>query len=220
MSDASPRGGAPAATKGPLSFVARPWFWIVAIGALWLLPLLKSLGAEPFDPLPGMEGAPVVLAGQAENGEQVALADLTGYLVLTTSISLADGEATNLALSDLRKLRKRMRGLGSAVVYLVLVQDADLAEIGPLLDANGPRKPAEAFLLDAQGHALEALREASGPMRSAEEGAPVYFLIDTRGRMRGAYGSGPVAFDRLVMNTGQLANWRAQDPPLGEKLAE
>ena len=207
-------------TKGALSFVERPWFWIVVVGALWLVPFVKSLGAELPDALPGMQGVPVVLSAQAENGAQVALADLGGYLVLATSTSLADGEATDRALTELRKLRKRMRGLGSSVVYLVLVLDAERAELKPLLDANRLRKPTEVFLIDAEGHALEALRAASGPVRRAQEGAPAYFLIDTQGRMRGAYGSTAGALDRLVTDAGQLANWRASDPLLGETFAE
>ena len=213
-------GAASTAAGGPLSLIARPWFWVLAIGTLWLLPLVKSLGAELPDPLPGMDGVPVVLQGQAENGEQVSLANLEGYLVLATSASLADGAATNRALTELRKIRKRMRGLGSSVVYLVLLLDAELAEMGPLLDSNGLRKPTEVFLLDPEGQALEALRAASGPVLGEGEGAPVYFLIDTRGRMRGAYGRATAALDRMILDTGQIANWRASDPPIGEKLAE
>ena len=74
----------------PLSILARPWFWVIAVGGLWLIPLIKALGAELPDPLPGMDTAPIELVGLTAEGDEVQLSDLAGYLVLARSLSLAD----------------------------------------------------------------------------------------------------------------------------------
>lgn len=198
---------APQAAR-PLKLLARPWFWVLVVSALWLLPLIKALGAELPDPLPGMDSAPIEFSGRIADGPEVRLSDLRGYLVLATPLSLADEDEVSRGLSEFFSLRKRLRGLGSSVVYVLLVRDADLERLAGFLEGNPLRKPTQVFLLDEDGGTLEGLQATS-----AQPGS-THFLMDTQGRLRGAYGSDEAALDRLVTDAGQLANWRASDPAL------
>lgn len=198
---------APQAAR-PLKLLARPWFWVLVVSALWLLPLIKALGAELPDPLPGMDSAPIEFSGRIADGSEVRLSDLRGYLVLATPLSLADEDEVSRGLSEFFSLRKRLRGLGSSVVYVLLVRDADLERLAGFLEGNPLRKPTQVFLLDEDGGTLEGLQATS-----AQPGS-THFLMDTQGRLRGAYGSDEAALDRLVTDAGQLANWRASDPAL------
>jgi len=198
------------APQRPLALVAKPWFWIVVIGGLWMLPLVKSLGAKLPDPLPGEDAAPVTFAAVDEDGDRVALADLAGYLVLACHVSAADETESSRMLGLFQEVRSRLRGLGSSVVYLVLLSDGEPADLTAILDHGSRRRPSHVALLDADGSAAAALARAAADLGSAE--TPGFFLLDTHGRLRGAYTAEERALDRLVTEAGQLANWRAQDP--------
>ena len=210
----------------PLPVLTRPWFWVLLVGALFGIPLIKGLGAKPPDPLPGMDREPSTFELPDEHGRRVALADLAGQIVLLGELPLANAAQSELAMRALGTLRMRLRGLGSAVVFVSLAHGGDAATLSALLDAWTARKPVNVFLLDEGRKVLERLRtEAGSP--SAD-----FLLYDTHGRLRGLYGLGgreapssdaggaawdaahQAEIDRLVQQTGQLANWAGSDPAL------
>lgn len=203
----------PSRRPAPLPVLTRWWFWVGLLLALWSIPLFKGLGAELPDPLPGMDSDALSLSLPDENGEQVALSEMRGNLVLITELPLANRAEAELTLERLWRLRKRMRGLGSGVIYASLAHGASPAELTDLLDATTARKPVNAFLVDEGRVAMDRLRREAGSQLAD------VFLLDRHGRVRGVYGRRPgearlseAEIDRLVAETGQLANWIGQDP--------
>jgi hypothetical protein len=213
---------------GPAVF-ARPWFWVLFVGVLFSVPLIKGLGAELPDPLPGMDRAPSEFELSDESGQLVHLSDLAGYLVIATELPLASGSAREYTMKSIRALRRRLRGLGSAVVFVVLCHGGGPDDLSALLDEWTARKPVNVFLLDTDREAMLDLRSEGGSA-SAD-----WFLLDRHGRLRGAYGvpmldqpnderaqaqrlvAVEAETDRLVMDAGQLANWAGSDTPPNEK---
>jgi hypothetical protein len=207
----------------PLPILARPWFWALLIGSLFSVPLIKSLGAELPPPLPGMDSDPVRFTLPDDKGRDVSLSDLRGHLVLVTEMPLANAPERDSALRSTRALRKRLRGLGSAVIYLSLAHGGRAEVLSDLIDEATARKPVNVFLLDEDHGTMDGLR-ALGHSSSAD-----YFLLDRHGRIRGVYDLAHAPFsenpeaqkqrnaadqeelDRLVADAGQLANWAASD---------
>lgn len=208
--------------RGP-ALVAKPWFWALFVGVLFVLPLIKGLGAEFPDPLPGADGPAMEFALPDEHGELVSLADLQGYLVIVTELPLANGQVRETTMRGLRALRKRLRGLGSTVVFVSLCHGGEASELTQLLDTWTARKPVNVFLLDEDHAVMDELR-AYGKSPSAD-----WFLIDRHSRIRGVYGveeaeaslagealernttANEAEVDRLVVQAGQLANWMGSD---------
>ena len=217
--------------RRPTGRLLGPWLWLLLIAALFSMPLLKSLGAEYPDPLPGMDRVPSEFTLKDERGEEVSLSDLTGHLVVLSELPLANGTETETVMRGMRALRKRLRGLGSMVVFCTLAHGGDAARLSAVLDEWTARKPVNVFLLDPDRETLEQLRfEARSP--SAD-----FLLFDRHGRLRGVYGMGETLtatseservridasnraeMDRLVHQAGQRANWAASDLP-PEEVAE
>ena len=213
---------------GP-AFLAKPWFWALFVGVLFCVPLIKGLGAELPEALPGLDRLPSEFELADENGELVSLADLQGYLVVATEMPLASGSGREHTMRTLRSLRRRLRGLGSAVVFVSLCHGGEARDLTALLDKWTARKPVNVFLLDPERQTTADLRHEAGS-ESAD-----WFLLDRHGRLRGAYGVAPVnqpqnmdaqaeaqrlvavdaEMDRLVWQAGQLANWAGSDTAPG-----
>jgi len=194
-----PRASAP--------LLARPWFWALAIAALFSFPLVKALSSRLPAPLPGEHGPVLDLELPDETGAPVSLHELRGHLVLVTALPLANAVASEETLSGLYRLRKHLRGLDKAVAFVMLCRGGGTAQLLPLLDERKARKPLNLFLLDEQGAEFTRLAALAGSP-DAE-----WLLLDRHGRARGVYAGDDAALQNLVRDTGLLANWAGQDPP-------
>lgn len=199
----------PSTPARPLPILTRPWFWILFIGALWLVPLVKSFGAELPEPLPGHDGEPLVLELRELDGRAVSIQDLAGYLLIVSELPMGDARSAEQAIQDWRELKGRLRGLGSAVVHVQIAPESSAEALSELIRVKRARKPNNVFLLDPSGAALRTLVEARG-LPSGD-----LFLVDTHGRWRGSYPQAPAGIDQLVHDAGHLANWPGSDPALG-----
>jgi hypothetical protein len=197
----------PPADERPGRLLTRPWLWALIVAAGFAIPLIKSLQAELPAPLPGLDGPSLELELVDETGQSHRLSDLRGRLAIVTGLPLVNEVERDATFDGLRRLRKRLRGLDKTVVYVVLCQGRDPAPLIELLDERKARKPVNLFLMDPGGRQLERLREAAGSP------AATFLLVDRHGRVRGVYGETQAELDRLVGQTGELANWAAQDPP-------
>lgn len=186
-------------------FLGRPWPWLLLVATLFSLPLLK--GGRDLPPVPpGLDRPPFELELPDEQGRLVSLAQLRGHLVVIGELPLANRAEAERGIDAFHALRKRLRGLGSAVVYLLLCHGGDAETLGALLDERRARKPVNVFLLDEQRVVAGRLRRHAG-----SETADL-FLIDRHGRLRVLEAATPDGIDRLVHTTGLLANWAGADP--------
>lgn len=190
----------------PLPIAGRLWPWLLLVGTLFSLPLLKNLEAELPDPLPGIDTTPLTFSLPTETGEQVSLSDLAGHLLVITELPLANRSQIDATFAGIRHVRKRLRGLGSMVVFVMLCHGGDAEQLSLLLDEKRARKPVNVFLLD-QGRATSSWLRRQAGSESAE-----FFLADRHARLRGLYHNTEEAVDRLVSSAGQLANWIESDP--------
>ena len=189
-----------------LRLLTSPWAWLLIVAIGFAIPLIKALRAEFPPPLPGMDrpGQDSTLPDDA--GASRSLAELRGHIVVVTALTLANSVERDAAFDGLRRLRKRLRGLGTEVAFFTICSGGDAAALGALLDEKKARRPTELYLLDAGGEEFARLARAGGSASAA------FLLFDRHGRVRGAYGDSQGELDRLVEQAGQLANWEAQDP--------
>lgn len=209
MTDHTPDASPPRPAGRATRVLARPWFWILVIGALWSFPLVESLDRELPEMLPGLDEPPVRFTA-THSGREITAEDLRGHLLVMTDMTLADAKTMNETFDDLRRLRKRMRGLGHAALFVVFCHGGDAADLDALLDARKARKPVNVFVLDEDRAAFESVR------RQARSRSAAFLVTDSHGRIRGVYGTGEDERDRMLDALGQLANWPAADPPLVE----
>ncbi len=180
------------------------------VGALWSIPLIKSLNKEFPPPVPGADGPPVMFSLPDEFGRQVSLVDLRGNLAVISELPLADAKAREEAFLAMRELRKDLRGLSFAVNFVVLCHGGTAEDLSRFLDAKRARKPVNVYLLDEGRRELELIRQQAGSR------AATFILLDTQSRIRGVYGGDQEGIDRLKTDTGHLANRRDMDPPLDD----
>jgi peroxiredoxin len=210
--DAEP--AAPAAMTEPdrsafATLVGKPWAWALLVGTLFSLPMLK--GGRDLPPIPpGVDSEPLAFELEDAEGTMVSLDELAGHLVVVGEIPLANAAAANRAVDELNALRKRLRGLGSAVVHVLLCHGGDRDDLEELLDVRRVRKPLNVFLVDEDRAIAAWLRREAGS-ESAE-----FFLLDRHGRLRDVFPGSRRGLDELVHTCGILANWPAADPELAD----
>ncbi|RKY16320.1 MAG: hypothetical protein DRQ55_18220 [Planctomycetota bacterium] len=194
------------------TLVGKPWLWALLVGSLFSLPLLKGHRDLP-EPPPGIDSAPLAFTLTDAEGRTVSLSDLHGHLVVLSEVPLANAVEAHRAIDGLNALRKRLRGLGSAVVYVQLCHGGDAATLGELLDTRRVRKPLNVFLLDEDRAIAAWLRREAGSESAA------FFLLDRYGRLRDVTAPTQRGMDELIATCGLLANSVRADPPpegLGE----
>lgn len=199
MSNAAPR-------RAPLGLLARWWFWPLFIAVLFSFPLIKGLGARLPDAPPGVDNAPMHFELPDDQGRVVSRADLAGHLLVITELAYLNVAQHDEPLKRLRELRKRLRGLGSTVVFVVMAHGATPDELAAFVDEHTARKPQNVWLVDEDRAVFTALcRDARAPSARM-------LLLDSHGRLRALYGEDPAELDTLVTTAGILANWRGADP--------
>ena len=206
----TPDDAPPTAASERSRLLGRPIFWVLLIGVLWSLPLIKSLTTEMPEMLPGIDEDPLEFEVVDDTGREITAEDLRGHLLVIAEMTLANADAMNETFDDLRNLRKRMRGLGHAALFVVFCHGGQPSDLTALLDERKARKPANVFVLDPDRSVFEDVR-VQARSRSAS-----FIITDSHGRVRGVYGPEEEDRNRMLGALGQLANWRASDPPLPE----
>ncbi|MGQ0553308.1 MAG: hypothetical protein ACT4PU_08820 [Planctomycetota bacterium] len=157
--------------------------------------------------LPGLETAPLDTQLPDAQGTLVSLAALRGQITLVGALPLGDALRQGTALESLIALRRRLRGLGNTVNFVLLCSGGDPKQLEDFLVAQRVHRPNQIFLADEGSRQMLSLATAAGSP-SAD-----WLLLDRHGRARGVYDDSEAGRDSLVAETGQLANWAAQDPP-------
>jgi hypothetical protein len=190
-----------------LPLLTRWWFWVGLVTLMFTVPRVKSLNRELPDRLPGEDGTPLVMQLPDETGTPFDLASIRGKIVIATTLPLASATARDETFDGIRRLRKRLRGMADAVHYVVLCHGGDTAGLIELLDERHARKPVMHYVLDPDTREWERLHEA------ADAHGADFLLLDRHGRVRGTYADMATDIERLITDTGHLANWAAQDLP-------
>jgi hypothetical protein len=204
--------GAPASGGRATAILTRPWFWLLVLLPFWALPLVKSLGAEYPEPPPGHEREPETFRLADLEGRDVSAADLGGYLLVVRPLRMGTEEETEADFVAFRECKARLRGLGSTIVQVLLVDGGGGGRLEELVAAKRARKPNNLFLYDEGGVVLERLR-ASAANPTAE-----VLVLDRHARIRGAYDASAADGDRFAQDLGKLANWIGCDPPPGQGI--
>lgn len=186
--------------------MGRPLFWALFVGVMVCVPLLKGTQGTLPDPPPGMDRAPLDFSLSDETGRQVSLSDLRGHLVIIGEVPLANAPEARRGIEGLWALRKRLRGLGSAVVFVSLCHGADAATLKALIEERHAQRPLNIFLLDDDRATAAWLRREAG-----SESADL-ILLDRHGRVRAVAAGDQPGVDKLVATAGVLANWAGADP--------
>ncbi|MFT7669508.1 MAG: hypothetical protein ACI8X5_002211 [Planctomycetota bacterium] len=192
--------------------VGSLWFWGIAISCLWAMPLYKSLSLDFPDPVGGFDREAESFQLTTEGGEQVTVADLAGHLLVVRVLDLGTPQSSESDFTAYRVSRKRLRGLGSLVMNIALVQNGQPGTLSQFITEKTARRPNNLFLLDEEGATLLALCNSAGV---AEASA---FVLDRHGRLRGSYGPTEAEQNRMSQDLGSLANWAKSDPAIGEPV--
>jgi cytochrome oxidase Cu insertion factor (SCO1/SenC/PrrC family) len=191
-------------------------FWAAFIGILFALPLGRSL-ARSLPPAPPVLGEVQPFELTDQHGNHVGSEQLRGQLWVAAFLppenapenAAAATEAAR-AVETVRTLIHRTKNLGSVFHMVTLPTD-------PAHTSEADRKAlVEKYCSSSQlwmylgGTPLE-MEEAESRIFSSSLGTGTYaadrlVLVDTRGRIRGVYGTDAPSLDRLMQDTGYVAN--------------
>jgi cytochrome oxidase Cu insertion factor (SCO1/SenC/PrrC family) len=180
--------------------VGRRWFWVAAVLFLFGTPLVRTFVRHaPRVPPVGAALPPFHL--QRESGAVFDPSVVSGRTWVAAWVVPGD-PAADATLESLFKLQHRLRNMGDAVRLVTLSSRPATPEVMEGL-ARAHHYNARAWLF-ATGDAAELgkLREAFGLEQPRSE--PFLWLIDGRGRMRGAYSHENL--DPLVEDLSVLVN--------------
>jgi protein SCO1/2 len=216
----------PPATPPRRSLVARvvasPWFWALALGTLFGVPLVRSVRRQ-LGAAPAVLGTLPAFALTDQAGHPFGTRELAGKVWVADFIFTACQEACPLLSQRMQDVGRRTKQLGPDFHLVSISVDperdtpARLAEYAARYAANPVRwsfltGPAEA-IQDAvtNGFKVGMGREAVTP----DGGGPTFFqifhgehllLVDRQLRIRGYFPATPEGIDQLVEAIGRVAN--------------
>jgi len=197
-----------APTPTPQRLAARatgsPWFWAVLTGALFALPLVRSLLRQLPSPPPVLGEFPAFSLVDQE-GREFTLAGERGRL-LVAEFASARGLAAGKR-SPLEDLQKRVRETGDAVHLVTFLTGAS-----PFTPAELARRSGAGAwrwtLASGRAETMETLKTlAAGALRiPADRLEGKLLLLDGAGRIRRVTGSSPAEIDPMMRDISLLAN--------------
>jgi cytochrome oxidase Cu insertion factor (SCO1/SenC/PrrC family) len=186
-------------------------FWVAFIGILFALPLGRSL-ARTLPPAPPLLGdiQPFELSDQY--GNHMGSEQLRSQ-VWVAAILPPEGDPANAkAVDTVRHIIHRTKNLGSMFHMVTLPSDAARTSVEDrkaLVEKHCSSSQLWSYLggtesevAQAESRILASLGAGPGPHMLDGQ----LFLIDARGRIRGIYGSDAPSLDRLMQDTGYVAN--------------
>ncbi len=194
------------------AFLGKPLFWVVLLGAAWILPLVKSLGGTYPDPPAGFDRSPETFPLVDIDGRKVQPKDLAGFLLVIQSISMADEQRLESDFIAFRERKDHLRSMGQLVVHVLLVREGEPSALSAFVNDKKARKPNNLFLLDQDGSVFEGL-VAPGGLPEART-----ILLDRHARLRGAFAASVEEDQRFSRAMTLLGNWEGCDPPVGEPV--
>lgn len=201
--------------RGVSAAVRRPWVWVVCVGALWALPLGRSLTRA-------LPAQPAVLAGDVpafslstENNTPLTTADLRGRMWIVRfavwdSVE-GDGDWSDTHL----RLQHRLRNMGDSARLLTVTTDPDHDTADRLYRyarAHYANPYQWTFATGPSGDlhdALSAVLRREHPELLADStlaDSHYFVLLDPETRIRGFYPPDEVGVEHLIADCGLIAN--------------
>ena len=190
--------------------VGRPWFWALAVGTLFALPLLRVFFRDP-PKLPPIRGNVPAFQLTRETGQPYGTKDLEGKVWVVSRFNLDDATP---GMKTMHSLERHMRKLGDGFMLISLAVDPTrdtpdaLAAYSSGHKTNGRRWALLTGTLDELKQVRSALMV--DPSRFATD--PLV-LVDAHLRIRGVYdaASGTAAdakdtMDQLMYDAALLVN--------------
>jgi protein SCO1/2 len=213
-----PVASVPAARAGRV--LERPWFWLVVIALVFLVPLARTFARGAPPPLPTLWIMPEWRLTD-QRGRLFGSAELRGRVYVANFIFTTCTWSCPRLTSRMAVLQSRVRHLGPAV-HLVSVSVDPTNDTPARLLAYATRYHADesrwTFVTGPEDTVLRAVSDGFRvgvvmPRRGpAGEFNPVelahsnrFALVDARGRMRGAYDVDDEGLARLVRDVARLA---------------
>jgi cytochrome oxidase Cu insertion factor (SCO1/SenC/PrrC family) len=194
------------AAKLPEKLTGSWVFWVAFIGILFALPLGRSL-ARTLPPAPPVLGSirPFELTDQ--NGNRVGSEQLRDQLWVVAFLPPEGTPENTKAVDTVRHVIHRTKNLGSLFHMVTLPTDpahTNVADRKALVEKYCSSSHLWMYL----GGSAEELEHAEGKLFASLGAGPTdsLTLVDTRGRIRGVYGTDPSSLDRLMQDTGYVAN--------------
>ncbi len=192
------------------SLVGRPWFWVVMVGSLFALPLVRVFFRDP-PKLPPVRGTVPAFALTRESGLPFGTRELEGKVWVVSRFNLDDATPGMKTMHD---LERHMRKLGDGFMLVSLAVDPARDTTAALAAyASGHKSnPRRWTLLTGPLDQLKQVRSALmvDPSRLATD--PLV-LVDAHLRIRGVYdaASGTAAdakdtMDQLMYDAALLVN--------------
>ncbi len=183
-------------------------FWAAFIGALFALPIGRSL-ARTLPPAPPRLGQVEPFELDDQYGSKVGSEQLKGHVWMLTFLPPEGAPGHAAAVETTRQLIHRTKNLGALFHVVTLPTD-------PKAASREDRKAViEKYCSSSQlwsylgGTEEEVSRAESRILGAVSAGTPpptTIALVDARGSVRGVYESDPSSIDRLMQDTGYVAN--------------
>lgn len=201
------------------AIVGRPIFWIVAIGVLFALPLVRSL-LRKLPPEPPVLGEISAFQTTYAAGDRVGTAfssqELAGRVWMLSFVEPGDPSCEKLG-EAFTKVQRRARNLGDEFRIITVVPGgADAGKVGEFAARHhaNPRRwwylavPAAVETEVSQAmHRAGVLVAVMGGAASRVHGQHLTALVDRRGRLRGFYDVvSETGRNAILSDAGLIAN--------------
>lgn len=206
--------------------VGKPWFWILAIGLVFLLPLGRALGRDVPKP-PAMRLQLPAFTLVNERGERFGSEDLKGRIWVADFVFTSCPTVCPKLTKRMAEIQHRARNLGDAFHLVTFTVDPEndtperLAAYARTYRAN-PRKWT--FLTgplgDIEATVVKGFKLAMGK-EEVEPGTGLFsifhgerlVLVDPKGMIRGYYEATDEGITDLLHDAGVVANVPERELP-------
>jgi cytochrome oxidase Cu insertion factor (SCO1/SenC/PrrC family) len=187
-------------------------FWAVFIGTLFLLPIGRSL-ARTLPPAPSSLGDVEPFELTDQYGSRVGSQELAGHVWVIAFLPPDESPEARSAVETVRTVLHRTKNLGPMFHVVTLPTDpahASEAERKALVEKYCSSSQLWSYLGGTDEDVVKAARHMLSPLGYVRSDVPgvaePIVLVDTKGRVRGVYGSDPGSIDRLMQDVSYVAN--------------
>jgi protein SCO1 len=201
--------------------VGSPWFWAIAIGLVFLFPIVRGVGLHPPEP-PAMKLALPAFELTDERGQPFGSKDLKGRIWVADFVFTSCPTVCPKLTRRMQVIQHRARNLGQAFHLVTFTVDPENdtperlaayarehhADASRWTFLTGPLGDIEATVVKGfkLGMGKDELPPGSG-LFSIFHGEKLV-LVDDAGLIRGYYDADDEGVDRLLHDAGVIANLR------------